>query len=205
MNNNRASILRLLKNSTIISGEQIAQTLSISRTAVWKHIQTLKKKGYCINSVPREGYELLSSPNVSIEEELKAALSSSKLISAVHYFHSIDSTNSYAKQILKQNAREGTIVISDIQTKGRGRKQRNWVSPEGGLWFSILLKPQIPIQHAMIVTMAASLAVSYGIMDSTGLLTIIKWPNDLLIGGKKIFNFHWRMQQIRKNYIGKKN
>jgi len=102
------------------------------------------------------------------------------------HLESIPSTNLYARQILKDKVPEGTIVIADIQTKGRGRKDRSWSSPKGGLWFSFILYPNIAPEQGMLLTMAASVSVAQAIEDLTKIKPVIKWPNDLLIDGKKV-------------------
>jgi BirA family biotin operon repressor/biotin-[acetyl-CoA-carboxylase] ligase len=115
-------------------------------------------------------------------QKLNTELIGKKII----HFKKIDSTNQYALNLIKQNVTEGTVVISDIQTKGRGRKKRFWDSPLGGLWFSIILYPRIQTEKAMLITMTASISISQAIKKITGLDTEIKWPNDILLNGKKL-------------------
>ena len=179
-------IIHLLNNKDFISGEILSQKLNISRTAIWKKIQILKKLGYSIESVKNKGYRLISRPDIPISEEVLFNLNTDIIGKKIYYFKSIPSTNLYAKELINKNAIEGTVVVSDIQTKGRGRKDRKWFSPEGGLWFSIILYPNIPIQYAMFVTMAMSVSLTQAINKLTGLYPVIKWPNDLLLNGKKI-------------------
>jgi BirA family biotin operon repressor/biotin-[acetyl-CoA-carboxylase] ligase len=113
--------------------------------------------------------------------------SSSPLIGKnIYHFKTIDSTNIFAKKLVKQGEKEGAVVVSDVQSSGRGRKDRIWSSSEGGLWFSILLYPNISPQSGMLITMASSISVAQGIKEITGLNAEIKWPNDLLINGKKV-------------------
>jgi BirA family biotin operon repressor/biotin-[acetyl-CoA-carboxylase] ligase len=179
-------IVHLLNYKEFVSGELISKKLNISRTAVWKKIQLLKELGYDIESVKNKGYRLISKPDVTLSEEITFNLDTKIIGKKIIYFNSISSTNSYAKNLIKKNAEEGTVIISDVQTNGRGRKNRNWLSPKEGLWFSVLLYPKIPAQYAMYVTMAASISVVQAINKLTSLLPIIKWPNDLLLEGKKI-------------------
>jgi len=160
--------------------------INISRTAVWKKIQNLKKLGYNIESVKNRGYRLISKPDIPLSEEVLFELNTNIVGKNVHYFRSLESTNLFAKELIKKNAEEGTIVVADIQTKGRGRKDRSWFSPEGGLWFSVILYPNIPTQYAMLITMATSISIVQAIKELTGLSAVIKWPNDLLLEGKKI-------------------
>jgi len=179
-------LIHLLNYDTFISGEIIANKLNISRTAVWKQIQQLKKFGYKIESVKNKGYRLISKPDIPLSEEVLSGLETNIIGKKIYYFKSLKSTNLHAKELIQKNIDEGTIVISDIQTKGRGRKNRDWFSPEGGLWFSIILYPNIPIEYAMMITMTASISVVKAINELTGLSPFIKWPNDLLINGKKV-------------------
>ena len=179
-------IIVLLKTGEFVSGEIIAEKLGISRTAVWKQIKSLKDIGYEIESVKNKGYRLILRPDIPLPQEIKSGLETKIIGKDVVYFNKINSTNIYCKNLAKENAADGTVVVADIQEKGRGRKSRAWSSPEGGLWFSVLLKPDIPPQNAMILTMAASISLVEAIKETTGLKPVIKWPNDLLINGKKI-------------------
>lgn len=182
----RENILEMLKKNDTISGEKIARQLDISRTAVWKHIQTLKTKGYNIQSIKKKGYHLSEIPDKPIQEEIATQIQTKLIGKHIHYFSCLPSTNNYAKTLIKKNIPEGTIIVSDIQTEGRGRKNRTWNSDSGGLWFSIILYPELPPQHGMIVTMAASIAIAETIKEITDIHPTIKWPNDVLINGKKI-------------------
>ena len=182
----KLDIIHLLDDKDFISGELISKKLNISRTTVWKKIQNLKKLGYNIESVKNRGYRLISKPDIPLSEEVLFELNTNIVGKNVHYFRSLESTNLFAKELIKKNAEEGTIVVADIQTKGRGRKDRSWFSPEGGLWFSVILYPNIPTQYAMLLTMATSISIVQAIKELTGLSAVIKWPNDLLLEGKKI-------------------
>ena len=182
----KLDIIHLLDDKDFISGELISKKLNISRTAVWKKIQNLKKLGYNIESVKNRGYRLISKPDIPLSEEVLFELNTNIVGKNVHYFRSLESTNLFAKELIKKKAEEGTIVVADIQTKGRGRKDRSWFSPEGGLWFSVILYPNIPTQYAMLITMATSISIVHAIKELTCLSAVIKWPNDLLLEGKKI-------------------
>ena len=179
-------IISLLKQHEWTSGEQIARELRISRTAVWKHIQHLKKKGYKIIAKQHKGYHLLEPIDSITVEEIKQQLQTKFIGKKFVHLPSISSTNDYAKTLAKKNETEGTIVFSDIQTGGRGRKQRHWASPKGGLWFSIILRPNIPPTDAMKTTMCAACALTEAIIQKTNLNPSIKWPNDILINNKKV-------------------
>jgi BirA family transcriptional regulator, biotin operon repressor / biotin---[acetyl-CoA-carboxylase] ligase len=185
MDSKRNKILRLLKQHDILSGETIAQSLGISRPAVWKHIQILQKKGYKIASLRQKGYKLLALPEIPVEE-IKARLGSESLWNTMQCFSELPSTNEHLKELTKKNLPEGVVIIAETQSKGKGRKQRQWISTEGGLYFSVLLRPPLPPQKAMLATMATSIAMAKAIRETTGIQVRIKWPNDLLYEGKKI-------------------
>lgn len=185
MENKRNEILRLLKQHDIISGETIAQSLGISRPAVWKHIQILQKKGYQIESLRQKGYKLLVLPEIPVEE-IKARLDSESLWNTIQCFSELPSTNEHLKELVKKNLSEGVVIIAETQSNGKGRKQRQWISTKGGLYFSVLLRPPLPPQKAMLATMATSIAMTKAIRETTGIQVRIKWPNDLLYEGNKI-------------------
>ena len=179
-------IVELLKKFEWISGENIASQLHISRTAVWKHIQQLKKKGYQITAKPNQGYHLLKTPDIITIEEIKQVLKTRHFASTIHHLQSVSSTNDYAKTLAKKGEPEGSLIIADKQTGGRGRKQRKWISNEKGLWFSLILRPKLAPNDAMLTTMCAACAVTKGISQQTNLKPRIKWPNDILINNKKV-------------------
>ena len=181
--NERISILKL---NTWVSGEVIAKKLNISRTAVWKYIQQLRRKGFTINAKPHLGYHLEKTPAGVTIEELSQQLNTTLFGIQLIHLDSVPSTNDYAKDLAKRNEAEGTIVFADEQIKGRGRKQRPWASPREGLWFSIILRPNIPPTEAMKVTMCAACAIAESIRKHTTLQASIKWPNDVLINNKKV-------------------
>ena len=182
----KLDILNLLDETDYMSGVELSKKLKISRTAVWKQIQILKDLGYKIEAVKNKGYKLISRPDIPLSEEISFNLKTKIIGSNILYFKSLSSTNLYAKNLIKNKPIEGTVIIADTQTKGRGRKNRSWFSPEGGLWFSIILYPKIPTQYAMLVTMATSISLVQAINKLTGLSPNIKWPNDLLLKNKKI-------------------
>jgi BirA family transcriptional regulator, biotin operon repressor / biotin---[acetyl-CoA-carboxylase] ligase len=182
----RVEILKLLGDGGFVSGEYIAEHLGVSRTAVWKQIKSLQNLGYEIESVKNKGYRLVSRPDSPIAEEVTLGLDTQVIGKDIYYFKSLPSTNLFAKKLVKDGVEEGAIVVSDIQLSGRGRKSRNWFSPEGGLWFSVVLYPHIPPERGMLLTMASSVAIVQGIKETTDLHPVIKWPNDLLINGKKV-------------------
>jgi len=182
----RDKILHLLNSSDFVSGEKLAENLNVSRTSIWKQIKILKELGYKIESVKNKGYKLISRPSTPIVEEVTFRLDTKIIGKEVHYFKSLPSTNVFGKKLIKDGSPEGTVVIADVQTSGRGRKHRRWLSPEGGLWFSVILYPHIPPHYGMLVTMVSSVSIVQGINNVTGISPIIKWPNDLLLNGKKV-------------------
>lgn len=182
----RDKLLKLLKKDCFISGEQLSKKLNVSRTAVWKQIKALQELGYEIYSVKNKGYQLISKPDIPIPEEITPELNTRIVGKKIFYFNTLPSTNSIAKQKIKENIPEGTVIVSEVQTNGKGRKNRTWYSPKGGLWFSVVLYPHIPPQNGMLITMASSVSVAQAIKKITGLNPIVKWPNDLLLKGKKI-------------------
>ncbi len=185
MENRRSEIIQVLIQNQVISGEEISRKVGISRTAVWKHIKILQKKGYDIHVNRQQGYQLRGLPDIPVEE-IQFLLHPSCIGSKLLYFPSLTSTNEYVNKLVKLKYPEGTVVIAGTQSLGRGRKQRLWVSPKGGLWFSFFIRPQLPPQKAMIVTMATSIAIAKVISSTTKTDVRIKWPNDVLINGKKV-------------------
>jgi len=179
-------IIELLKNHEWISGQQIAEELTISRTAVWKHIQQLRKKGYQITAKPNLGYHLEETPQMLTIEEIKHDLDTTFIGQQIRHIDSVSSTNDYAKDLAKKGEPEGSIIIANEQKQGRGRKQRFWASPKGGLWFSIILRPHLLPSDAMQITMCAACAMIESIHHNTNLHPSIKWPNDVLINNKKL-------------------
>ncbi|MBU4309989.1 biotin--[acetyl-CoA-carboxylase] ligase [bacterium] len=186
----RERILNLLyqRKKEYVSGEELSQKVGISRTAIWKHIQALKGAGYKINSQKRLGYSLVSVPDLLLPYEIKRDLKTKILGKRIYYFKEIGSTNDCAIELARppageagKGAREGTIVIAEVQTKGKGRLGREWSSPFGGLWLSIILRPKILPTQAPRMTVIAALGVAKTIRELYSLDAFIKWPNDILI------------------------
>jgi len=183
----KSKILEILeKKGDYVSGEEISKEIGISRAAVWKHIKKLRELDYEIDSKTNEGYKLIKSPEKQIEFELERLLETKIIGKKILFFEEVDSTNNKAKQIaLGEN--EGTVVISEMQTSGRGRRGREWYSPKGGVYVSFVLKPNVSPEKASQLTLVSSLALvkTLNSMDNN-LNAKIKWPNDILISGKKI-------------------
>lgn len=179
-------ILNELKKATdYISGEHLSSTLDVSRTAIWKHIKNLKSKGYIIEGISNKGYKLISSPDLLNKSELLILLNTSILGKNIVYFDDIDSTNIKAKELAQNNIENGSIIIAEKQTLGSGRFNRKWISPGGGLWFTLILRPAIPPTEAPKITQIAAASV-YKALSDINIQTTIKWPNDILIDNKKL-------------------
>ncbi|HHH79949.1 MAG TPA: HTH domain-containing protein, partial [Thermoplasmatales archaeon] len=152
----REKLLEILNKNGFVSGEKIAEQLGVSKTAVWKQINTLKEMGYKITSVKNKGYHLESKPDTPYPEEVYPKLNTKIIGKNLYYFKTLSSTNLYAKELISKGAEEGTVVVADTQTKGKGRKNREWFSPSGGLWFSVILYPEkLQPNKSMLLTMAA--------------------------------------------------
>lgn len=178
----------LLQNQTqFLSGEEISQKVGVSRTAIWKHIEELRNQGYEIEAKPRSGYRLIHRPDRVAPEELTPHLETKQFGREIRYQFQTTSTQVLAHQWAKEGAVEGALVLAEKQESGRGRLGRSWYSPPyTGIWMSLILRPKIPLAHAPHMTLLASVGVTKAIRRVTGLPVQIKWPNDLLINGKKV-------------------
>jgi BirA family biotin operon repressor/biotin-[acetyl-CoA-carboxylase] ligase len=180
VNGMKGQILKALREcGDYLSGETLSEQLGISRVSIWKHIRSLKKDGYVIEASPR-GYRLVSSPDLLLPYEFP------DLEQRIHYFPEIGSTMDAARELAKKGAREGTVVIAEAQTHGRGRLSREWLSPEGGIYFTLVLRPRISPAYAPRINLMAAIAVAATIRKLFGLKAELKWPNDVLIAGKKV-------------------
>lgn len=183
----KENILHKLKEQKeYISGEVLSNTFGVSRTAIWKHINELRNDGYNIESSPKKGYKLGLLPDLLDERELRVP--DGQLIGRqLVHFKEIDSTNNYAKKLGNESCPHGTVVVAEKQTSGRGRVGREWQSwSSKGLWFSLLLRPELEPEDVQIITLAASVAVVQGIRDYTGIVCGIKWPNDIILNNCKL-------------------
>ncbi|MBS3982270.1 MAG: biotin--[acetyl-CoA-carboxylase] ligase [Dethiobacter sp.] len=169
-----------------VSGGQLSNQLQVSRTAVWKHIGGLREDGYEIESSPRLGYRLVSVPDLLLPLEIWDGLRTKILGKQIHYRRTMDSTNRLARELAAAGAAEGTVILSEEQLAGRGRLGRSWVSPAGGIWLSLILRPQLAPHKAQLITLLAAVAAVEATQKTTGLVPGIKWPNDLLLGGRKL-------------------
>ena len=184
----RKTIVQMLKSAgnDFISGESIAGSLGISRTAVWKHIQKLRDSGYEIISRERCGYRLKDAPDLLLPGEIQIGLDTKIIGKDMHYYPSVDSTNRVAKALAYYGAADGTIVVAEEQTGGKGRLERNYFSPRGkGIWFSVILRPNFLPKDAPKSTLMAAVAVAEA-MNRFNLKPEIKWPNDIMHDGRKL-------------------
>ena len=184
----KAEILAMLRESDgYVSGQELCNKFGVSRTAIWKAINQLKDMGYEIEAVPNKGYHLVSAPDVMNEAEIKSLLHTEWAGQELFCFDEIDSTNTKAKELAEQGYPSGTLVVADRQIAGRGRRSRSWDSPAGiGIFMTLLLKPDINPNNASMLTLVTALATAQAISDVTGAEAKIKWPNDIVINGKKV-------------------
>ena len=204
----KTRILQTLKESEgYVSGQELCDALGISRTAVWKYMNKLKEEGYQIEAVPNKGYHLLTVPDVLTESEIKSRISTKWAGREVHCYNRIDSTNNAAKIAAEQGSLHGALFLAEQQSSGKGRRGRGWVSPPGtGIWMTILLRPQLEPSYASMLTLVAALSMSKAIEANTGLEAQIKWPNDVVVNGKKVCGIltemSAEMEQIHYVVIG---
>ena len=199
-------ILEILRTepTEYVSGEALCEKLGVSRSAIWKHIESLRSLGYTIEAFPHRGYRLIDSPDKLLSEELMWNLHTELIGKQVLSYEVVASTNDVAYDLGKKGTREGTVIVSEGQTKGKGRLGRSWVSPKGkGIYLSILLRPTLPPQSIPKLTLLAAVSVARAIREVTGLTPQIRWPNDLLLNGKKVSGILTEMsaEQDRVHFV----
>lgn len=202
----KTRVLELLKKRypDCISGEEISRILGVSRTAVWKHVKKLKDSGYEIESHSKTGYRLVRTPDRLYEHELAGLLKGAVIGAKIVHRETVGSTNELAKELAQKGAPEGTVVVAEEQTGGKGRMGRVWYSPAGkGLWFSVILRPCISPADASKMALVCAVAVARAIRENTGLPAGIKWPNDILLDGRKVAGILTEMNAEidRVNYL----
>lgn len=190
---NRASkrkqqVLEVLYNnkSDYISGQKLSDKLGVSRTTIWKYIQSLREQGYLIESSSKIGYRLVKAPDILSPEEIKKDLKTKILGKEIIYHEQVDSTNKLAEATAQKGAKEGTIIIAREQVGGKGRLGRKYFCPPGGIWFSVILRPDLKPNTASQLNLVAAVALAKTINQLTELEPKIKWPNDILINNKKV-------------------
>lgn len=180
-------ILRLRSSAGYLTGEELGTASGAGRAGVGQLVERLRRRGYRIDEVPGEGYRLVSSPDVLDACELTAELRAACLTNPVRAFASVDSTNDVALSLARDAAPEGTIVVAERQTGGKGRRGRKWHSPEGlGLWFSFVLRPDIEARWSACLSLVAAASVSSALRIGCGINASVKWPNDVVAGSRKI-------------------
>lgn len=183
----RELILETLRKEKHISGEEIGKRLNISRTAVWKHINELRDLGYQIESSPKTGYSFINSTNLLLADEVAFGLKTRIMGKHVLHYDAVSSTQDIAAEMARGGAAEGTLVIAEMQEKGRGRKGRSWVSlSEGGIYLSLILRPNLMPSQVVQIPLVAGVALNRAIRETAPLQPFIKWPNDIIIGKKKV-------------------
>ncbi|MCM1024951.1 MAG: biotin--[acetyl-CoA-carboxylase] ligase [Roseburia sp.] len=198
----KSEILSLLRErGDYVSGQELCKRFGVSRTAVWKAVNQLKKEGYAIEAVPNRGYLLTEGTELYGKNELESRMETVWAGRRVLFFDSLNSTNLRAKQEAENGAAQGTVVVADMQTAGRGRRGRSWSSPPGtNVYFTLILKPKYEPDKASMVTLVMALAVAAGIRQTCGAQALIKWPNDIVIDGKKVCGILTEMS-VERDYI----
>lgn len=184
----KTEILRYLKEADgYISGQELCERFQVSRTAVWKVVRQLEAEGYEIEAVRNRGYRLKTAGDILSQAEILSSIRGSWAGREILYLDEVDSTNTAAKKAAENGAVHGTLVVSERQTGGKGRRGRAWDSPRGtGIFMTLILRPNMAPVHASMLTLVAALAVADGIRECTGAESLIKWPNDIVMSGKKV-------------------
>lgn len=185
----REAIIRMFveNEGQVVSGEELSLNLGVSRTAVWKHIKQLRKEGYAIDAVPAQGYKLSARPDALLPAAIEVGLDTARIGQDIEYHTRIDSTNLRAQILAEQGASEGTVVVAESQSAGRGRMGRHWSSPAGvNVYTSVILRPTLALSEATQLTFLAAVAVARALEKSCGVRVSVKWPNDILLRGRKV-------------------
>ena len=198
-------ILKMLKKAKgrYVSGKSISRKTDVSRAAICKHVSALKKYGYAIASRKGQGYKLVKPSNKLLPWEIGNGLKTQLVGREIHHFGVIDSTQDLAIKLAEENVPEGSVVIAEKQKRGRARVGRKWSAPEGGIWLSIILRPKIPTAESTILPLAVSLAVCNAMRSVCKVNAKLKWPNDVIINGKKVSGILAEMscEADRINYV----
>ena len=173
-------------DSEYLSGQDLSDVLKISRVAVWKHIKKIKTLGYKIESKQKLGYRLVKDTKKLLPWEITTNLKTKVIGKRVHYFEEIDSTQNFAQQIASDEKENGAIIIAEKQTSGRGRLNRKWTSPKGGISFSLIIHPKFDVSSSTLIPILSAVALSKSIKSILGIETQVKWPNDITMNGKKV-------------------
>ena len=184
----KAAILKILRETgDYVSGQEICEKLGVSRTAVWKVIRQLQEEGYQVDAARSRGYRIIDGPDVMTAEEVESLLDTEWAGKPVVYYPETDSTNIRIRHLGDEGAPHGTLAVADRQTAGRGRRGRTWESPGGScIYMSILLRPDLAPEKAPMLTLVMACGVAEGIMDCADVKVQIKWPNVIIVSGKKL-------------------
>lgn len=184
----KTEILKTLREADgYVSGQQLSERFGVSRTAVWKVIRQLQDEGYQVEAVRNKGYRIAASPDVITKEELESLMDTQWAGKSIIYYDVTDSTNLRIRQMGDEGAPHGTLAVSDRQTAGKGRRGHAWESPAGcSIYMSILHRPQIHPNKASMLTLVMACSVAEGIRDCEDVDIKIKWPNDIIVNGKKL-------------------
>jgi len=187
-NTSLVKIVTLLKShkSEYLSGQDLSDSLKLSRAAVWKHIKKLQSLGYKIDSKPKSGYKLIKTTDFLLPWEISDGLETKFLGKRIYYFDILDSTQNFAIELASKKIENGTLVVSEKQTHGRGRLNRKWVSPSGGIWLSLILHPEFEISTSTLFPLITSLALAMTIEKILKIKPKLKWPNDVTLNDKKV-------------------
>ena len=199
-------IIDIFKKSKgeFVSGQALSNMMKVTRTAVWKHIEGLRREGYIIVSTPSKGYRLIDVPDRLSVPEIKRTIKTRLIGEEVLIFDEVDSTNQIAMEMGAKGGEDGLVVIAESQLHGKGRLGRTWISPRGvNLYVSVLLRPEFSPHQASVLTMMASVAAAAAISKTTGLDAKIKWPNDILVEQKKVSGILTEMnaEEEKINYV----
>lgn len=185
-------LLRILDDAGIgktVSASVLSESLGVTRTTVWKYVNLLREVGYVIDASPKEGYTLRKRTWLLLPYEVKRFLETKTIGQEMHHFDQVMSTNTLARQMMSEvgcEVQSGTVLIAEHQTGGMGRMNRVWMSPEGGIWATIVLMPKLSVEQTFLIMAAASLSLAKAIRHEFGLSALIQWPNDVFIGDKKV-------------------
>jgi BirA family biotin operon repressor/biotin-[acetyl-CoA-carboxylase] ligase len=187
-NTGMLKVLSYLKshNSEFLSGQDLSDVLKISRVAVWKHVKKIRALGYTVESKQKRGYRFMKTTKQLLPWEVSSKLRTNYIGKRIYYFEETDSTQNFALQIAQNKKENGTIIIAQKQTHGKGRLNRKWISPKGGIWFSIILQPNFTIEESVLLPIVTAIALSNAIQKSLKVKTNVKWPNDITLNRKKV-------------------
>ena len=205
----RAKLLEAFSKADgeFISGQKISDYIGCSRTAVWKHMEELRREGYELEAVRRLGYRITKKPDKISSNEIQLGLKTQMMGRRIHFEEIVSSTQKIARNLANEGVEEGTIVVADQQTNGRGRMARVWYSPKGtGIWMSMIIRPNLPINQTPQLTLLTAVAIVQAIEELTPLKPEIKWPNDIMLNGKKLVGILTELQaeadQVHSVIIG---